>query len=143
MSTRCNIHFCEGSTVVANIYRHSDGYPNTEHGVLNDLKKFFKEVQRQTKDTRFSDASYLAAKFVVWQANENVKGATDCIDRMVKAVPDLAPGYEKQRPGGNLDFLSLGITNEDAGDGEYVYTVDCAKHDKKGYPEVTHRSVLS
>lgn len=56
MSTRCNIRFLDGKNrVVANVYRHSDGYPTTEHGVLADLKKFFSAVEEQTKDRRFLD----------------------------------------------------------------------------------------
>ncbi len=116
MSTRCNIRFCYGNKPQANIYRHCDGYPTTEHGVLADLKEFFREVQMQTEDTRFSDPSYLAAKFVVWQAGQNSKP-------------------------GSLDFLSVGIVAENAADGEYVYTVDCTEHDDKGYPKVTYRKV--
>ena len=114
MSTRCNIHFTYKDTeqVEANIYRHSDGYPDTENGVLADLEKFFKAVGSQTADTRFSDPSYLAAKFVVWQAGEHASN------------------------GKPLDFISLGIMTEDASDGAYVYTVTCGN---VGRPEVTYR----
>lgn len=117
MSTRCNIHFTASpdSPPEANIYRHSDGYPE---GVLPDLEKFFAEVERQTEGgmggTRFSDPSYLAAKFVVWQAGE----------------------FAKYGSGNPLDFISLGITDQDAGDGEYVYTVVCSG---SGRPTVLHR----
>ena len=111
MSTRCNIHFAYGpdEPPKANIYRHSDGYPK---GVLPDLDTFFAEVEAQTRDTRFNDPSYLAAKFVVWQAGQNARG------------------------GKPLDFISLGITSEDASDGEYVYTVTCRG---PGRPTITHR----
>ena len=55
MSTRCTINFCykteDGEPeVVAKIYRHSDGYPDTEHGVKNCLKRFFKDVEKRIKD---------------------------------------------------------------------------------------------
>ena len=107
MSTRCNIHFAYSTDEPpeANIYRHSDGYPEGE--------EFFTEVEAQTTDTRFNDPSYLAAKFVVWQAGQ----------------------FAKHGSGQPLDFLSLGVTNKDAGDGEYVYTVICGN----GRPEVIHR----
>lgn len=119
MSTRCNIRFLDGNNrVVANIYRHSDGYPDTEHGVLHDLKQFFSDVEAQTKDRRFLDPSYLAAKFVVWQALKN--------------------GNDPTRP---LDFISLGIVSENAGDGEFVYDVDCEVPDADGRPIVSWRSV--
>lgn len=113
MSTRCNIHFDQEGETIANIYRHSDGYPEA---VLPDLQEFFAAVQEQTLDTRFSDPSYLAAKFVVWQAERF------------------------SRSGRPLNFLSLGIVNEDAKDGEWVYTVHCHnKWNEPGFPKVTHR----
>lgn len=118
MSTRCNIHFVEGKRLDANIYRHCDGYPDTNTGVLADLQSFFKQVKKEcTKDmygTRFDDASYFAAKFVVWQAGQNARG-------------------------GSLAFGSLGIVSQDAGDGEYIYTVDCGKLDHNGFPTVTYK----
>lgn len=109
MSTRCNIHFTYGDRVQANIYRHYDGYPEE---VLPDLEKFFSEVEAQTSDTRFNDPSYLAAKFVVWQASQ----------------------YSlSEKP---LAFLGIGVTQQDAEDGEYTYKVDCTRHDEKGHPIV-------
>lgn len=120
MSTRCNIHFTfrrkDEEVVVANIYRHSDGYPEK---VLPDLDRFFAEVEKQTKDTRFGDPSYLAAKFVVWQAGEYAKAWH-------------FDGEEIQP----LDFLSLGIMSRDAGDAEYIYTVSC---NGPGRPEVSYK----
>jgi hypothetical protein len=100
MSTRSNIHFTDKGSdyVAANIYRHSDGYPEN---VLPDLDKFFADVAAQTTDTRFSDPEYLAAKFVVWQALR--ESGSD-------------------RP---LGFLGVGIMTQDAGDAAYIYTVAC------------------
>jgi hypothetical protein len=102
MSTRCNIHFVNtndvGGGIVANIYRHYDGDPNN---VDRDLTRFFKTVEAHTTDTRFHDPSYLAAKFVVWQADENTTTRH------------------------KMDFTGVGIMNEDAGDAAYIYTVDC------------------
>lgn len=37
MSTRCNIHFVAEKHTVANIYRHSDGYPG-KGGIEEDLQ---------------------------------------------------------------------------------------------------------
>lgn len=122
MSTRSTINFCDGDRVSAKIYRHSDGYPE---GVLPDLEQFFADVAEQTDDTRFNDSSYLAAKFVVWQADQNTwhyNGA----DR-VKNDP--------------LDFLGVGVIIEDPGDIEYTYFLDCHKLDEKGRPTVTHKEV--
>ena len=122
MSTRCNIHFNYGDEIVANIYRNSDGYPE---GVVPDLREFFEEVKRQTKDTRFSDPSYLAAKFVVWQADQFARSYDFKNDKWVKDEP--------------LNFISLGIDVRDAGDGEYVYDIDCNSTDEHGFPKVHAR----
>jgi hypothetical protein len=103
MSTRCTIHFQYNGHTEAIVYRHSDGYPGGEYGVLADLRRFFDEVEAQTNDTRFSDPPYLAAKFVVWQAEEN----SDNSD------PEI-----------NLDFLGVGVVLEDPGDIEWRYFVD-------------------
>ena len=71
MSTRCCIEFAdEGEDTWATIYRHSDGYPDGEAGVPADLLKFLMEIKQCVPDNRFSDAFFLSAKFVVWQANE-------------------------------------------------------------------------
>jgi hypothetical protein len=118
MSTRANIHFgfkhpTSGKNVsLANVYRHYDGYPD---GVLPGLEEFFGAVRSQTSDTRFGDPEYLAAKFVVWQAAQY---AAD--------------------PAKPLAFTGVGIATKDAGDGEYVYELDCASGDQ---PSVAHREV--
>lgn len=118
MSTRCTINFCYGKEVVAKIYRHCDGYPDGEHGVLADLEKFFANVSMQCSEdmygTRFDDPSYLAAKFIVWQAGKNAQ------DR------DTRP----------LAFGSLGVMKKNPGDIEYEYFVDCSGRDK---PTVTYK----
>lgn len=125
MSTRCNIHFTDKTgEIEANIYRHGDGYPD---GVLPDLERFFAEVEAQTKDTWFNDPSYLAAKFVVWQAGENARIAA--FDYMTGKQGEVKP----------LDFLSVGIVSADAGDGEYVYTVECSPGYPPRRPSVTWR----
>lgn len=110
MSTRCNIHFTYNGSIEANVYKHCDGYPDAMVAVL---EKFFADVEEQTSDTRFGDPSYLAAKYVVWQAG-------------VYAA-DVAP----------LDFIGVGVTTEDAGDGAYVYTVECGGVRNGDRPAVT------
>jgi len=104
------INFGHGSHIEARIYRHCDGYPK---GVLPDLAAFFSDVERQTNgDTRFDDPSYLAAKFVVWQANRNAHG------------------------GPMLDFRSVGICAKEMGGVEYRYFIDCT--DRNTRPTVRH-----
>ena len=48
MSTRAVIHFHNkrDDDPVASVYRHGDGYPESRHGVLADLDKFFGHVER-------------------------------------------------------------------------------------------------
>lgn len=98
--------------MVANIYRHSDGYPS---GVLPDLDAFFERVMLDTNDHRFDDPSYLAAKFVVWQADQS------------RSIAVRRGG----KPGEMLDFLGVGIVSGDAGDAAYVYEVVAARGDEK------------
>ena len=97
MSTRATIHFQETGATRAIIYRHSDGYPE---GLGADLSLFFSELAASVQDNRFDDPSYLAAKYVVWQADR----------------------YHRDHP---LNFLSLGVTLQDPTDIEYRYTVNC------------------
>ena len=113
MSTRCNIHFVgyQGQ-LCANIYRHSDGYPDGKHGVPADLVKFFNELEDQTQDRRYGDPEYLAAKFLVWQASQ----------------------YSTE--GKPLEFLSVSPCITDHGDIEFVYTVNCDNLGADGRPSV-------
>lgn len=124
MSTRSTTHFVSGyeQTPEAIIYRHSDGYPEG-HG--RDLSLFFQAVEEQTEDRRFTDPSYLAAKLVVWLA-----------DRFAQRYEHTANGYEyvKSQP---LDFLSVGVVQEDPGDIEYRYVVDCGRLDAAQRPTIT------
>ena len=113
MSTRGNYHFNEQGETQANVYVHSDNYP--EYAVPR-IYRFFNTVKAQTNDTRFDDSAYLPAKFVVFMANEMARS---------------------NKP---LDFLSVGIMKEDAGDSEYIYTIDCSGL-TGGFPKVTGRSL--
>jgi hypothetical protein len=124
MSTRSTINFCNGDRIDAKIYRHSDGYPES---VLPDLERFFSDVKEDTDDTRFDDSCYLAAKYVVWQANENNKHY------------DLSTREFVRRE--RLDFLGVGVLMEDPGDIEHTYYLDCHNLDEKGHPTVTHKEV--
>lgn len=124
MSTRSTTHFIDGDRTAAIIYRHSDGYPSG-HGT--DLHRFFDDVEAQTQDTRFSDSSYLAAKLVVWLANEFAVDY-DRVDGEFKRTSHFS-----ERP---LDFISVGVVREDPGDIEYRYTVDCSQFDGRRRPIV-------
>ena len=109
MSTKCVVNFSH-EVIMSKVYIHSDGYPDGEHGIPARLETFFDDVKAQTSDTRFNDPSYLAAKFVVWIANN-----------------DARKGY-------HLDFTGVGVVIKDPEDIEYSYFVDCSV---AGRPEVT------
>jgi len=124
MSTRCIINFCSGKQIEAKVYRHHDGYPDGHNGVLHSLQRFFAQVERDTSDTRFNDPTYLAAKYVVWQARENAVSY------------DFSAGKPKAKRSKRLDFLGVGIVMRNPDDLAYVYRVDCRVHDEKGRPIV-------
>jgi hypothetical protein len=115
MSTRSTTHFKEGEKLVAIVYRHLDGYPSRTG---KDLLEFFKEVRDNVTDTRFDDASYLAAKWCVYLGRK------------------FAPNNPFW-PIHYLDFVSVGILMADPPDIEYRYIVDCTRLDIEGYPVVT------
>ena len=115
MSTRALIHFVWGNSKSpeAMIYRHSDGYPE---GLGEDLKRFLDEVEKQTSDTRFNDPSYLAAKWVVFDAEAHCQNSRD--------FPGVY-GIDSEHTGGNLCFLGVGVICRDPGGIEYRYIVRC------------------
>jgi len=97
MSTRCQISFEQDGIRHALIYKHSDGYPDSEYGMFSCLNIFFKAVSSSTRDTRFSDPEYLATKFVVFLMD------------------------------GQIDCLGVGISIYEHSDIEYLYTVKCSE----------------
>lgn len=111
MSTRGTVHFHYlNRKASAIVYVHCDSFPS---GLGKDLKEFFKEVAK-LGDTRFDDPNYLAAKWVVYKAEQNA--------------------VSKNR----LNFLGVGIVMDDPGDIEYRYHVHCDYHpmvtvDRIGY----------
>jgi len=113
MSTRACVHFMQNGEAEAKIYRHSDGYPE---GLGQDLLGFLQELKTNVTDNRFTDAGYLAAKWVVRDAMENRQ-------------------YANGEPH-NLNFLGVGIVAEDPTDIEYHYEVLCNDFDANGLPKV-------
>ena len=122
MSTRSTTHFLGrfGERPTAIIYRHSDGYPE---GAGKDLLAFFEKVRSDTMDTRFGDASYLAAKYVVFLAQ--------MFSRKFERTPSGEYEYRDNEPW-SLDFLSVGVMDEDPSDIEYRYIVDCSQEVNEG-----------
>lgn len=118
MSTRSTTHFIDSNSIdpetqkpylSAIVYRHSDGYPE---GAGCDLRDFLQQVG-ELNDTRFNDAPYLAAKYVVFLSRIFGRGKNP------------------------LEFMSVGIMSQDPMDIEYRYTVDCGKLGKDGRPEIS------
>jgi hypothetical protein len=97
------------------VYRHWDGYPEVAGA---DVLRFFEQVRAQTQDTRFDDPSYLAARYVVFLA-------------------DIFRDAGAFSSGKMLDFISVGIVQDDPGDIEYRYIVNCSERDDDGNPIVT------
>lgn len=141
MSTRCNIHFNHGNAVHANIYRHSDGYPGkvvdgkeAECGVLPDLLEFFDLLLAEVPDNRMCDAEYLAAKFLVWEADHRALMQT------YGRGDDGKWDYDESRKH-PLVFLGVSPCMEDHEDIEYVYELDCDDLDARGCPAVRWKPV--
>ena len=116
MSTRSTTHFMDtlGGDPRAIIYRHSDGYPS---GAGKDIQQFLRDVSENTKDTRFGDPSYLAAKYVVWLAARFARSYE-------RNAETGEYGYVPNHP---LDFLSVGVVLDDPGDIEYRYVIVSAR----------------
>ncbi len=129
MSTRCTINFGYLGRVIAKVYQHSDGYPESENGILCKLQRFFRAVEADTNDCRFNDPSYLAAKFVVWatQADRAEQAQWRRESKLTQAGKD-----------GPLNFLGYGVCMEDPGDIDYTYYVECGSVPALKYPAVKH-----
>lgn len=108
MSTRCQVSFNDGGQRCALIYKHHDGYPDTQHGMFQTIQGFFEEVEKQTSDTRFGDAEYLAAKFVVYLMENK------------------------------LDNLGCGVSMDLHDDIEFLYNVDCGDFTNEVRPLVSY-----
>ena len=107
MATRANVHFnSKDFGTEANIYHHLDGDPDS---MLKEFEDFFTELEKATNDTRYNDASYLSAKYVVFLME------------------------------GKIDNIGVGIMNQDAGDIEYCYTVNCDSSESR--PKIKYKKI--
>ncbi len=141
MSTRATVHFIGGKdktekpTAIA--YRHGDGNPEA---LGKDLFSFFKKVKAQCGDfiggTRFNDASYLAAKWIVYDAVEMAE--------MNYGIENRHDNNKKACAGDIrlLRFSSVGIVDSDPGDIDYRYLVMCdGSYANKKFPKVICQQV--
>lgn len=123
MSTRCQILFQEiclrkdetgkekAWNYEAQIYRHSDGYP--EDGVLDDLEEFF-----DWNEGRNEDVSYTAANFIYYMK----RGMERYILQFSK---EKNPNY-KSKDGKSFVQAGYGVEKADHqihGDEEYLYRI--------------------
>lgn len=115
MSTRSTTHFIDGNEKkpTAIIYRHSDGYPE---GAGVDIYRFFDECAK-LRDSRLTDSSYLAAKYVVFLA--------DMFNRDWSNYNETTGEYVKKES--KFDFISVGVVSRDPFDIEYRYVIDCSR----------------
>lgn len=106
MSTRCQIIVAGHDAI---IYRHSDGYPNGEHGVLASLVPLVKTFM----EYRGADPFYLTAHIVADQIRRHI----DACDKR-----DALEGGFKS----DYRFLGFGVEAYNDvlhGDIEYLYVV--------------------
>lgn len=135
MSTRSTAHFYWGDSdkPTAIIYRHSDGYPE---GAGVDIHKFLDQCGKLA-DPRFNDPSYLAARYVVFLADKfNYTYKPGDFSTQLQA---LRRG-KYVRPKSKMDFISVGVMEQDPDDIEYRYTIRCNDEDR---PEVKCFEVLN
>jgi len=124
MSTRCHIIVEDPSSGDKTIlYRHSDGYPNGEHGVLASLVPFVARFMKH----RGWDPCYLGAQIVCDQINRSReymrKYHLDAIDRFNFEGKGNAGYHVGALERIDDDFLGFGISSGIHGDVEFIYRV--------------------
>lgn len=102
MGARLVTTFCdESGEAVAHVYDHWAA--DNEACAEKKLQAFFDAVLEQCGDTRFTDPSYLAAKFVVWRAEGYAMSETLTFE---PGTSKAVYHPENIKP---LNFLSVGI----------------------------------
>jgi hypothetical protein len=124
MSTRCQIGFYDTAdqplpAPTALIYRHSDGYPDTEVGVLAALLPWAQDfhARRGLGDAEYAAARALVALIRAADALDEVTGYGLCGDHQLHG--DTAYYYRVD---------PSGITVYDAGDNAWASLERLAKH---------------
>jgi hypothetical protein len=122
MSTRCHIIIEDPEWRISTIiYRHSDGYPQGENGVLATLVPF---VQRFVH-YRGWDPCYLPAQLL---AHMIVKDREHLRKFYQERVEEMKPGdlrdyYQREVDNVENNFLGYGISPEMHGDTDFVYVI--------------------
>ena len=99
MSTRCQIRFMKKGGTSVQIYRHSDGYPES---VIPDLYEFFQWYYSEPMSRQEDYPDYVGANFIYYEKKN--------LSEYGNGEEKLGYGIEKL---GELD-----------GDEEYIYEVD-------------------
>ena len=114
MSTRCQIRFEEEwewagkpHKQIAQIYRHSDGYPDGVNGVVADVREFLKWYEGEPMP-RQGDISYACADFIYFLKK-----------RIAEHFADDPYGKGWEKIGHGIENPNEGIH----GDEEYLYIV--------------------
>lgn len=108
MSTRSTVHFVSSEWDESHIvYVHHDGYPSYRGKQIMD---FLRTVRDEITDSRMGDAGRLAAKFVVYMFNDYYQHAKESDYREAEHL---------------MQTISVNLCNEDPGDIEYRYIVNC------------------
>lgn len=122
MSTRSTVHFINPERDERHIvYVHHDGYPSYRG---EEIMEFLKICRDEIADSRIGDAGRLAAKFVVYQFDQHYQRAKESDYR------------EAEHP---MQTISVLLCNEDPGDIQYRYIVDCdtaGGYDSEDLPDV-------
>jgi len=126
MSTRCQLRFTEkGSDRVAQVYRHSDGYPESILSNLEHLQKLLHATGAQR------DASYAAAQYLLvdglWRIEQTFRSQDGQYEAYPASVMGLLDADSWQEISRTPSYL-LGHGIEDPsrgihGDEEYIYYV--------------------
>lgn len=132
MSTRCQLRFTEKeSDRVAQVYRHSDGYPESVLPVLEHLQELLHVTGTQR------DASYAAAQFLwvdkLWTLERTFGSQGGMYEDLPNSVSDLLEPENWQGVNVTPSYL-LGHGVEDPscgihGDEEYLYVVELPSRD--------------
>jgi len=116
MSTRCQIKV-EGSDVY--VYRHSDGYPDGEHGVIAALKPLCEEfLKYRGWDEEYLPAHIVSGFIVAYVAHMRERYE----DKDFPLYADMTPEQKEERIN-QSKFLGHGVDTEMHGDIEYLYVV--------------------
>jgi hypothetical protein len=128
MSTRCQILFADPDSSTgfhdAIIYRHSDGYPDTEHGVLADITPILKRFKAARGFDPFYGTAHVLAELIRLAFENNKRLIKDRMKNAKKNGENFTASeksvYEK------FAFAGMGVeawTGIFHGDVRYVYIV--------------------